>query len=169
MTTVPVPRGFLARNGWPLAIASVLLLGAGFNFAIMYVAQRDPAFAIEPDYYGRAVRWDDEMAQERTNQRLNWMAVGSLTLGSSADETGRLVVQLRDSAGAALTGARVEAETMHNARAGQRVTIALAEVAPGTYAAGLDARRPGEWEVRLVVERAGERFTQRLRLTAVTP
>jgi nitrogen fixation protein FixH len=165
---VSSPRSRLARFGWPVAIAVVLVASAAFNFALMFVASRDPAFAIEPDYYAKGVQWDSAMAQERHNQTLGWTATARIALGTAA-EAGVLEVTLRTAEGEPVTGAAVSAEAMHNARAAQRHHAALAEREPGTYQGPLAAQRPGEWEVRLVAEREGRRFTTRARLTALAP
>ena len=41
--------------------------------------------------------------------------------------------------------------------------------APGIYPGAIDAHRPGEWEVRVTAQRAGDRFTSILRLSVAAP
>jgi nitrogen fixation protein FixH len=55
-------------------------------------------------------------------------------------------------------------EAMHNARASQRYESALSPSEGGTYAATIDAHRPGQWEVRVTATRGNDRFTQSLRI-----
>ena len=45
-------------------------LGVG---SMAIVAVRDPHFATEPDYYQKAIRWDQTQAQAATNQRLGYV------------------------------------------------------------------------------------------------
>ena len=161
-------RSFLARWGWPIGIATVLLTSAGSNLYVMMIAKEDPAFAVEPDYYKQAVDWDAHMAQEKANAALGWQANAALTLAVPGT-AGELAVSLIDAQGQPLAGAQVTAEAMHNARASQRYEVALHEASPGRYAAAIDAHRPGEWEVRLTVLRAGQRFTHVARLTSGAP
>lgn len=158
------PRSRWARWGWPIGIAMVLILSAGSNIAVMVVAKQDKAFAIEPEYYEKALRWDDTMAQERRNLALGWGASASLVLARPG-RPGQLDVVLTDPAGRPVDSAVVAVEAMHNARASQRYHASLTEGAPGTYRAAIDAHRPGEWEVRVTAQRAGDRFTSTLRLS----
>lgn len=157
-------RSRWARWGWPVGIAMVLILSAGSNVAVMVVAKQDKAFAIEPEYYEKALRWDDTMAQERRNIALGWQASAALVLARPG-RSGRLDIVLHDRASRPVDGAVVTVEAMHNARASQRYHAALTEGAPGTYQAAIDAHRPGEWEVRVTAERGGDRFTRTLRLS----
>jgi len=162
--TTPSHRSRWARWGWPIGIALVLVLSAGSNIAIMVIARQDKAFAIEPEYYEKALRWDDTMAQERRNIALGWDASAALVLARPG-RPGEVEIALRDSAGRPVDRAVVSVEAMHNARASQRYHATLAEALPGTYRAAIDAHRPGEWEVRVTVQRAEDRFTRTLRLS----
>lgn len=162
---LPNPARGLRRWLWPAIIAGVLIASAGSNIAVMLVARNDPAFAVEPDYYGKAVRWDDAMAQERRNAALGWQAHGGLSLTHDA-EVGKVTVTLQDAAGVPLEGATVSVEAMHNARAADRREVTLVPMRPGVYWAPIDATRPGEWELRLTAVRGDERYTRSLRVDA---
>lgn len=155
----------LARWGWPIGIIVVLAASVVFNFYVMFVARSDQAFAVEPDYYAKAVSWDAHMAQERANAALGWHARANLTLATT-DAAGHLLVSLQDANGKPVTGARISVDAMHNARASQRYAATLTESQAGQYLAQLSAHRSGEWEVRLTASRGAERFTDVLRLTA---
>lgn len=143
---------------WPIAIAAILVLSSAGQILFAIVASRDQAFAVESDYYEKAVRWDDEIAQRRENSVLRWTVTPTLRLGAGSGD-GALAVELRDSAGRAITGATVKVLAMHNARASRQLSATLSEVGDGAYHAPLPAQRPGEWELRFSVQRGGERFT----------
>lgn len=164
LASARVERSVLARYGWPVGIAAVLLLSAGSNIAVMLVAQRDPAFAVEPEYYKKAIEWDASMAQERANAVLQWRASARLVTAPTDGALGSIVVDVTDANGQPLTKASVSVEAMHNARASDRIRAALRETIPGTYTASIPAHRPGEWEVRLVIEQGAQRFTTSLRV-----
>lgn len=142
-----------------------LLLSAGANILVMFIAKADPAFAVEPDYYQKAVTWDATMEQQRLNASLGWQATGMLALAAPGTP-GRVSVSLVGPGGTPLTDAVVSVEAMHNARASQRYEASLTPDGAGGYAAPLDAHRPGEWEVRVTATRGSERFTQSLRIQA---
>jgi nitrogen fixation protein FixH len=159
---------FARRYGWPIGIAAALLLSAGSNIIMMFIAKADPAFAIEPDYYQKAVAWDATMAQERTNTTLGWRAAATIEL-ASPHTPGRITVTLRDMQGQVIPDATATIEAMHNARASQRYEVALSPDGYGAYTAPIDAHRPGQWEVRVTASRGTDRFTQSLRIEAPGP
>lgn len=153
--------------GWPIAIAAILGTTVAANFWVLYVANRDPSFAIEKDYYQKALRWDDEMAQEARNTALGWRL--SPTLTPIAADGATLTVQLTDSAGATLDGAKVTVAALHNAHAGTVLdaTLAPASSGRGAYEVHLPMHRAGEWELRFEAVRGTDRFTAVRRLDAV--
>lgn len=150
---------------WPIAVAVVLALTVIGDVWVAVIASRDEAFAVEPDYYRKAVNFDDEMALRAASRALGWQLAPALQLGR-AGTRGRVSITLRDSAGTPLTGARVELLAMHNARASHQLSATLADLGAGTYEAPLDAERPGEWELRFLVTRGTDRFAVRDRIDA---
>ena len=138
---------------WPLVPVGILgaaLLGLGVMASI---AGRDPGFALEPNYYGKAVHWEEEQAQRAENSRLGYELVVSA-------EGATVVVRGTDADGMALAGADVRAEAFANAHASDVRQLAFTERAPGQYEAKLPSRRSGLWEFRFVAQHAGHRFTQ---------
>lgn len=155
-------RGERARGWhWPLIIIALLVGGAGANIGLMLVAAGDASFAVEPDYYQKALHWDETMAQEARNRALGW----SVTVAfGDTPRPGQitLAAQVNDRAGDAVQGARVAVEAFHSARANRVLTATLSPESAGRYAATLPLDRPGLWELRLRVERGDQVFTQTL-------
>lgn len=143
---------------WPLALVGLLVAGAGANIAFMVIATGDPTFAVEPDYYKKAVNWDRTMAQQARNASLGWTVSARVERGDG--RVARLVTRVTDAAGVPISGAEVSADAFPSARAGHVVPLALAPVGLGEYAAPLPIERPGLWEIRLRVVRAGDAFTR---------
>ena len=150
---------------WPLGITAVLAIFVGANIALYRVAGDDPSFAVEPDYYAKAVRWDSTMAQERRNLALGWRLAPAL--GPISDATAVLHVSLTDSTGAAIHDATVRVAALFNARANAIVHSTLARDSTG-YTVRLPVRHAGEWELRFDVTRGGQHFTAISHVEAVT-
>jgi nitrogen fixation protein FixH len=150
---------------WPYAMAGILALTVAGNIAVILIARGDPSFAIEKDYYARAVRWDSTMAQERRNQELAWTL--EPTLGGFGDEGALLTVRLRDRAGAPLDGATVRVAALRNARASVIHEATLAPAPGDAYAARLPVHHGGAWELRFDVRHGADRFTAVARVDAV--
>jgi nitrogen fixation protein FixH len=146
---------------WPLVLAGLLVGSAGANIGFMLIATGDPTFAVEPDYYKKAIDWDKTMAQEARNAELGW-AVSARLEGAARPGQGRLVARVTDRAGAPVSGARVAVEAFPSARARQVVTAALEPEGNGVYAGGIPLERPGLWELRVRVTRGEQVFTRTL-------
>lgn len=152
---------------WPVIIITVLVLDVAVGFALVRVANSDPHAAIEADYYHKAVTWDSTQAQGRENVALRWTIAPSLG-AIRGDHQARLALALRDSAGAAVTGAAITVEARQVAHAEEVVRSTLTAEGDSAYAAMLPLSRPGLWELRVVVTRAHERYTTQLRFDAST-
>jgi nitrogen fixation protein FixH len=152
--------------GWPIGVTVILGTTIAANLWVMKIANSDPSFAIEPDYYRKAVHYDSTMAQQRTNAALGWGVATQLAPIGDGTAT-RLTVTLRDVQERPLSGAHVAIMTRYNARANDTLTAVLTEAAPGRYETSLPIAHPGEWEVRVDATRAGQRFEASTRVTAV--
>jgi nitrogen fixation protein FixH len=149
--------------GWPLGVAGILSTTIGANIWLIRVANNDPSFAVEEDYYQRGVYWDDELAQRARNTELGWRvtpSVSPLQAGRAAD----LRIELSDSVVAPIAGASVVVRAAHVARARDLVEVTLEPRAPGEYAAQVPIARAGLWELRIDVHRGADRFTATRRL-----
>ena len=144
---------------WPVGIVALLTLFVAANLFVMQLAKADPSFAIEPDYYRKAVGFDSTMALARRSAALGWAARASITSDS-------LVVTLTDAAGRPVTGATVAVSARFNARANDVRAATLRDAAPGRYVAALARPHAGEWEVRIDATRGTDRFAVSLRTTA---
>ena len=152
--------------GWPIGITAILGATVAANLVMMRIANNDPSFSVEPDYYKKAVFYDSTMAQTHRNLDLGW---GVQTFADSivAGQPTRLRVVLRDEQALPLLGATVQATVLFNARADNLTTATLTDEGDGVYTAALPINTPGEWEVRVSAKRDTSHFTSSTRLTAV--
>src|SRR5664279_5249071 len=97
---------------WPWLIAALLVATVAGQGVMLYAAASDPTFAVEPDYYKKAVDFDDVIAQEAANQRLGWGA--SAVIGARAAAGAEFTLRLADAKGAAMPGARVTVVAINN-------------------------------------------------------
>jgi len=144
---------------WPLLLAGLLASGVGANIYFMCRAVGDPSFAVEPDYYAKALAWDAHLAQARENAALGWSVALAVAPADRGTGRARVVATLADRDGRPLPGLTVGLTAFHNARAAEVVTATLAETAEHAYAADVAVSRPGLWEFRLTAARGMESFT----------
>jgi hypothetical protein len=146
---------------WPWVPAGLLasmLAGLG---SMAVIASRDPGFALERDYYAKAVHYDREIEQRARNARLGWSVVSTVGAAVPGSPT-RLDVQVRGRSGFE-QGARVSVQALRNASASLVLEARCEESAPGRYHADLPLGHAGLWEFRFVVERGSDRFTEIVR------
>jgi nitrogen fixation protein FixH len=151
---------------WPIGVATILAATVGGNVWLAVVANSDPSFSIEPNYYEKAIAWDSTMAQARENQRLGWRLEPRLAAVTPQGES-RLDVVLVDSAGAPIRDATVNVAAFFNARASHVLQATLRHEA-ADYSVQLPITYAGEWELRFDVRRGREHFTNTSRIEAVT-
>jgi len=161
-TSVRDRRGLLARGlHWPLLVVLVFVGNMAVAATILVIANSDPSFAVEPDYYDKALGYEREVEQRRRNLELGWSLSLPDLVRTADDGVCELLVEVADRGGAPIDGATVTMTAFPIARAGDRAEVSFDAVGAGRYAARLTHPRPGLWELRLRVERAGEVFTQR--------
>jgi nitrogen fixation protein FixH len=144
---------------WPFLLVGLLAAGVGANLYFLARAVGDPSFAVEPDYYAKAIAWDAHQAQARDNAALGWSVALDVTPADLATGRAHLVAKLTDRDGRAVDGAAVALTAFHNARAAEVLTATLAETAAHDYAADVPIVRPGLWEFRLAATRGAATFT----------
>lgn len=155
-------------SGWQWPAGIVLVLGATVagNFWVMKVAGADPAFAIEKDYYRRAVAWDAHQAQQAANAQLGWRATGSATTATGGTE---VRLDLTDTTGAPVPGAAVAVVARQHAHASSELVLRLEEQPDHSYRAVAPLAYAGVWHLDVTADRAGARFTARVRVEAPAP
>lgn len=150
---------------WPAVITAALLGNVVLGITLMRVAAADPHFAVEPDYYRRAVGWDTTQAQAREARELGWRVMPAL--GPLTGDSLPLTLMLTDAVGMPLDGATLTVEARAVAHASEVHTAALtSSAAAGIHTALLPIRRPGLWELRVVAVRGDDRLATQLRLDA---
>ena len=144
---------------WPWIIAGALALHVVGSLVVVFVATSNPSYAVEEDYYQKALHWNDKRAQDRTNEELGWSLNLTVRPAATPGEEPTLEVHLADAGGEPLDGAVVAVETFHNARADDILRASLDAVGEGVYRTTLPMRHNGRWELRFTVDRGQDHFT----------
>lgn len=136
-----------------------------FIFIAISLAVGDRSFAVVPDYYQKAVDWDDHKAALAASAALNW----DVEILPSRDVTIRgereLVVVLQDAQGRPITGAQVYATLYHHAHASRVVEAELPPSdAPGRYHVQADMRDEGVWDVTLRITHGPDTYLHQEKL-----
>ena len=144
---------------WPFIIAGALGLHVVGSMVLVYFATSNESYAVEPDYYQKALDWDDKRAQDRHNAELGWRLEFTVEpMPAGQDPITRVDLTTLD--GELVTNASISVEAFANARRDDVLTAGLIETESG-YQTTLPMRRNGLWEFRFTVTRDDELFTNR--------
>ena len=143
---------------WPGLVIVVLGLSLASGALTIVAATGDPSFAIEPDYYDKALAWDEHARRLRDSEALGWTA--RLGVGADADALDRrtLTLSLTDASGELIRDASVTVVAYHQARSGERLSLTLEPGETGAYTAPLAVGRTGLWEFRVEAKRDAAAF-----------
>lgn len=144
---------------WPYIIGGALALHVVGSMVMVYFATSNESYAVEPDYYQKALNWDDRRAQDRVNAGLGWVlefTVEPAPLGRDPV----LHVELTTTGGEPVADASVAVEAFANARRDDILTATLSATENG-HETTLPMRRDGLWEFRFTVTRGEDLFTYR--------
>ena len=149
-------KGFL----WPAVIVSALAIHVVVSLVVVFIATSDPSYAVEEDYYQKAINWDEKRAQDRTNENLDWNLEFSVSPPEQPGEQPKVELTLENQLGLPLTGAAVSIETFYNSLSGDILRAHF----PATDESGrseitLPMKHNGRWELRFTAQHNGETFT----------
>ncbi|HEX2873403.1 MAG TPA: FixH family protein [Polyangiaceae bacterium] len=144
----------------PALLLGSMLAGLG---TLAYIAIDDPHFALEPDYYAKAVKWDQAQARAAESAASGIRLEVLQPLASDAFGQAELRLRVVDHEQKPLTGARVQVEAFPNAYAANVQHATLQEVTPGVYSCKLARASAGLWELRISIEEGSRHFSQALR------
>jgi nitrogen fixation protein FixH len=147
-------------SAWPWLIAGALALHVVVSLVVVFIATSDPSYAVEKNYYQKAIDWDKKMAQDRTNQDLGWRFEFAVAPPERPGDQPRLEVTLADADGVPLTGATVTVEAFHNASSGDVLRATLPPTGEsGVSRTTMPMGHNGRWELRFTIDHGGREFT----------
>ncbi len=147
---------------WPLLVVGLLVIPVAAHAFLIAKALHDPGLAVERDYYKRAVAWDAEMDQQRTNGALAWQVAAEPDRLTAQGVV--LTVAARDQFGKPLANADLLVRARHNARPAESAQGAAITDAQGRAPVALRGlQSDGLHAFAVEVRAGGQRFTTTLR------
>jgi len=141
---------------WPAFVVGILSVSLTVCAITVVAATSDPSYAVESEYYEKAVSWDESARLRAASDALGWTADVAVTAPEHGARALEVTVRLRDGSGA--EGAAVRALAFHHARRGDARELTLEPVGGGVYRGSLGPGRAGLWQVRLRVDRGPDTF-----------
>lgn len=148
------------RSPWPWFIVALLGSHVLAMVVAVTIAVRDRSFAVVPNYYQRAVNWDEEQAKFRASEMLGWRV--AVETSGHVDPFGRRAVSfvLSDAQGHAIPGATLQVEYFHEAHGDEDHDVKLTPDAadPTRFTCLLPMRYAGEWEFHFTANAGNQSF-----------
>ncbi len=167
----PSERG--RRSRWPYIVVGLLATHVTVMLLAVKIASSGGGHSVLPDYYRKAVNWDESREEIRASTRLGWTVSVTPAVLSGQDGLRELRFVLLDGDGGPIVGARVVARVWHHAIGeSHEVSASAADAdsgADGVYVARAPMRQPGAWECELVADRGAEHFIHTVTLNIASP
>ena len=157
-------RFITSGRAWSLFPVALLGVLVTVQVVLYGLSTNDPSFSVEPDYYQKAVKWDEHRDRQASSARLGWTASASVSGGPS---TAVLRIELRDAQRDPVRRAKLQVEAFANSRASNVQTLNTEEVAPGVYSAAFQVFKPGLWELRIRARQGLDVFHSTVRIDNV--
>lgn len=152
------------RGRWPWIIVGLLGGHVLLMVVAVTIATHDRSFAVVPNYYQRALNWDQTQAEKRASEKLGWHV--RVEASSQVDPIGRRTVSfvLTDADGKPLDHAVLDVEYFHHAHGDEEKQVKLTPDAtdPSHFTVLLPMRYPGNWEFHFTVTAGGKTFVSGL-------
>jgi len=142
---------------WPIAIVALLGTCVGANLWLLRLSASDPAFAVEENYYERAVNFDRDLARQRHLEESGWNAVPSID--SVRSDSAILVSLTLRRRQYAVDGAEVSVHAAHVARPKVPIVAPMQPVGHGRYQIWLHGTGRGLWDLRFDISVDTVRFS----------
>lgn len=157
------------RSRWPYIVVGLLATHVTVMLLAVKIASSGGGHSVVPDYYRKAVNWDESRAKIRASALLGWTVSVTPAVLSGQDGLRELRFVLQDKEGGPIAGAHVVARVWHHAIGESHEVTASPTDAAGVYAARAPMSQPGAWECELVVDRGAEHFIHTVTLHIASP
>ncbi|MEM8711271.1 MAG: FixH family protein [Planctomycetota bacterium] len=143
-----------ASYRWPLIIVGFLAGHMGAMALAVNIAGRDNGNAVLPDYYERALAWDEMREKAADSAQLGWDVFVNASALTDAAGRRTLRVEVLDRFREPVKGAQVAVRYWHRAegKAREATLSAVGEGAKGVYEAEVPMARSGLYACDLAIE-----------------
>lgn len=143
---------------WGGFVVGLLTLQVAIGVVAIVLANGDGSADVIPNYYQKALDWDDDIALQHASAKLGWQ----LKLGATDDrgESNGLLMQLTDQDGVPIQIASGRLRWYRHAQGGNVRSVAIPNHPGGMFTMDACFETGGLWQVLVdVTDTSGNRFT----------
>jgi nitrogen fixation protein FixH len=148
MTPAPTAPSFRIA-GWHVLVAMLVFFGVviAVDTAFVFAAYRTYPGEVAVTPYEDGLDYNRTVARRKAQAALGWSA-------SAGAEDGAVTVEIRDAAGAPVSGLKVKGALRRPATETGKIELAFVEVEPGRYAAAVKPDA-GAWDLSVTATGSG--------------
>lgn len=146
---------------WPGMVFAILGMSVIANVVLIVNATSDGGPQIVPDYYSKAVHWDEARGEEAKVADLGWDT--TVRIEASGDDNGYIYLGFEKD-GAGIEGLEVGVTLRDPAKIMPVFVGPAAPAAPGHYVTKTPLSRLGVFDVEVLAIRVNERFHDVIRV-----
>jgi len=148
--------GFFKRGKhWPFVIVGMLLFHATLILGTIAVVSARHDLYVEPDYYAKAIDWDNQREMREMADKMGWTVDIALSPTEQTQTPRSMLVSIMDRNNQPIDGALVELEAVHPAHANNRINLVLIGEGQGHYQKTIAINEPGFWKLNLSIRHQG--------------
>jgi hypothetical protein len=154
---------------WPLIVVGLLSCHVSAMVLAINIASVGDGNAILPNYYDKALRWDELREQAAASARLDWDY--TLTPSVLVDGSGNRQLRgtLTDAEGAGLPGAEVRLRVWHYEANAPLHAEPVATDSEGTFTVSLPMPLAGAWSCETIISSGADVFVDSREVAIVAP
>jgi len=145
-----------AYRWFPWGIAGAMGVVVAVNLVLTYFAFSSSTGLVSEHPFTEGNGYNAILLAGVRQDALGWR--GEISFISTGAKAGRLVAAVKDKAGKPLEGLAVVAHIERPVEPLPPSTLALRDAGAGRYEAAASLSRVGQWDVRIVAQRGGERY-----------
>jgi len=156
---MPDKPTFFQTYRWPTLIVGLLVGHVTLMmFCVTYAVSSHATAGVTPDYYNKALHWDDARRQRQINEALGWGVTITPDVFTDTHGQRSVLVQVTDAQGQPIDDAEVRASVYHAVYPGSTQAGARATPGDNGYQLTLPMRRGGLWHITVDITRGDQRF-----------
>ncbi|MFT5734678.1 MAG: hypothetical protein ACJAQ3_001431 [Planctomycetota bacterium] len=148
----PKKPGRFVSYRWPMIVVGLLCGHVGAMALAVSIAGRDNGNSVLPDYYARALAWDDMRAKAADSALLGWDVFINTSPFAAEDGRRNLRIEILDKFKNPVTEASVSVRFWHRAE-GKAIEAVLSQAGDtGVYEAAVPMASKGLWSCEIAAE-----------------
>jgi len=156
----PTASARSARHSWrwPLIVVGILGVHVTGMMTATLIATRDKSFIVLPNYYQKALEWDQRKSDLAAADKLGWNQRVTMSDFDAANQTQFIRIEMIDRNQQPIEGLSISITAAPETHPDRFQTFQLISESPGSYVGQLMVIRSGAWSIDIDAKRGKEHY-----------